>query len=373
MNADVVVIGGGLVGAAIAYGLVRRNVHVLVIDGGDRDFRATTANFGLVWAHGKGLDVPTYQQLSGEAVDLWPKFSAELTETTGIDLQYEHNGGVKICFGEDEFERQLNRLKRLHNQLDGRYSAGEMLDRSGLSKLFPKVEFGPEVAGASFGPRDGHVNPLRLLMALNAAIIHNGGQVHGGNQVSTVVSDGDGGFIVSFGQERVHAAKVVIAAGLGTGALAAQLGLKIPVRPQRGQILVTERLQPLLPLPMLDMRQTAEGTVMMGATHDDVGFDASTRVSSASDLSREALRCIPALGQAHLVRQWAGLRILTPDGSPIYARSEMHPGVFVAVCHSGVTLAALHCEDFANAVVTGHFSPSLKVFSERRFDVSKAA
>ena len=82
MRADVVVIGAGLVGAAIAYGLASRNVRVLLLDGGDRDLRASTANMGLVWLQGKGMGLPAYQQLTRRSVSLWPQFSAELTEAT---------------------------------------------------------------------------------------------------------------------------------------------------------------------------------------------------------------------------------------------------------------------------------------------------
>src|SRR5487761_455262 len=104
MTADIVVIGAGLVGSAIAYGLARRNVRVLVLDGGDRDYRAANANGGLVWLQGKGLlrnqdrsshaqqqhnEKPAYQQLTRDSVHSWADFSAELADATAIDLQYE--------------------------------------------------------------------------------------------------------------------------------------------------------------------------------------------------------------------------------------------------------------------------------------------
>jgi glycine/D-amino acid oxidase-like deaminating enzyme len=372
-TADIVVIGAGLVGSAIAYGLANRHVSVLVLDGGDRDFRAANANFGLVWQHGKGMDMPPYQQLTRDSIDLWPDFSAELTDTSAIDLQYEHNGGLVLCLGEAQFEQRRAELRRLDNQLGGLEPDWEMLDRGALTKLLPNVLPGPDVTGASFGRRDGHANPLSLLAALHVGILRRGGQLRGGSPVHSVQADARGSFTIEFGPERASAARVVIAAGLGSRALAAQVGLDVPIRPQRGQILVTERLEPFLPLPTLGVRQTREGTVMIGATNEEAGFDSSTTSEAAVALSANAIRGIPALSEATLVRQWAGLRILTPDGFPIYAESQSHPGAFVALCHSGVTLAAVHAALLAEAIAAGRLPPSLDVYTSRRFDVPKAA
>jgi glycine/D-amino acid oxidase-like deaminating enzyme len=85
------------------------------------------------------------------------------------------------------------------------------------------------------------------------------------------------------------------------------------------------------------------------------------------------VRIVPALARAQLVRQWAGLRIMTPDSYPIYAQSPSHPGAFVAVCHSGVTLAAFHAGDLAAAIAAGALPNDLSPFHMSRFDVSQAA
>ena len=373
-SADVVVIGAGLVGAAIAYGLVSRDVGVLLLDGGDRDLRASTANMGLVWLQGKGMGLPAYQQLTRQSVSLWPQFSTELTAATVMDVQYENNGGLMLCLGESEFEARRAKLQRLDAQLGGGNPNWEMLERNALEKLLPKVRLGPTVTGASFGRRDGHANPLRLLAALHAGVVRKGGQLRGGVTVRSVQLGGPEAFTIELeSSERIAAARVVIAAGLGSKALAAQVGLNIPVRPQRGQLLVTERLDPLLPLPLHSVRQTREGTVMIGVTNEDTGFDVSTTCGAAAALSAKVLRWLPALSEVKLVRQWAGLRIMTPDSYPIYAQSQSHPGAFVAVCHSGVTLAAAHATLLAEAIAAGRLPASLDAFHQRRFDVSQAA
>ena len=372
MRPDIVVVGAGTVGAAIAYGLALRGAQVLLLDGDDGDFRAARANFGLVWLQGKGPGMPAYQTLTRQSVGSWQGFADALETQSDMSLCYEQNGGLAFCLGDEAFEKRQATLQRLHNQWGGGEPDWEMVDRSALERLLPKVTLGPDVTGASFGRSDGHANPLRLLAALHAAVIRLGGLVRSNASVREITGSG-GDFRLAVGDEIIGTPRIVIAAGLGTSALARQVGLEVPLRPERGQILVTERLDPLLPLPASGLRQTADGTVMIGATKEDVGFDLSTTGDAAARLSRTAIRIVPALAGAGLVRQWAGLRVLTPDSYPIYAQSESHPGAFVAVCHSGVTLAAFHADGLAAAIAAGRLPDSLSPFHQSRFNVPQAA
>lgn len=372
MNADVIVIGGGTVGSAIAYGLAQRSQRVIVLDGDDRDYRAARANFGLIWVQGKGSNMPEYQIWSRQSSERWRDFAMGLTELSGQDLQLEQNGGLVFCLGNAEYETRRVALQKLHNQTGSDIIDWEMIGRSQLEQLMPDVTFGPDVFGASFGRRDGHINPLRLLSALQAAIQKLSGTIVSSTRVQEIESNVSG-FTVKTDAETYGAPRVVIAAGLGSQTLGAQVGLDVPLRPQRGQILVTERLAPILPLPASGLRQTGEGTIMIGATHEDVGLDVATTGAAAATLSKRAMRILPALASVTLVRQWAGLRVLTPDGCPVYAQSESHPGAFIALCHSGITLASVHADIIAQAVIDGALPSSLDVFHSRRFDVPKAA
>lgn len=372
MRPDIVVIGAGTVGAAIAYGLAKRGEAVLMLDGDDGDFRAAQANFGLVWLQGKGPGMPAYQALTRSSVNLWRGFCDELQDSEGIDLAYEQNGGLAFCLGEEGFEKRRVDLLRLHNQRGDGEPDWEMLDRIELQKLMPKAELGPDVSGASFGRRDGHANPLKLLSALHGAVLRHGGAIRHRARVERITPEGEG-FRLHVGAETMTAPRIVIAAGLGSAELARQVGLDIPLRPERGQVLVTERLSPFLPLPASGLRQTSEGTVMIGATKDNPGFDTSATAEAASGLSRKTVRIVPALAKVRLVRQWAGLRIMTPDSYPIYAQSPSHPGAFVALCHSGVTLAAVHSEMLAGVIAAGALPDTLLPFHQSRFDVPQAA
>ena len=330
---DFAVIGAGVVGAAVAYGLACRGQRVVLLDGSEHDPRASAANFGLVWVQGKGPGVPAYQSLTRTASDLWPEFAAALAghgidpaRGSALPLDYERNGGLTFTFGEEGFEARRQLLGRLHNESGGASADHEMIDRRAIRQMMPDFELGDEVSGASFCPRDGCVNPLALHAALLRAIRRLGGEIRLGWKITDATRVGADWRLASR-DGALTAAHVVLAAGLGSAELAGRLGLRAPVRPQRGQILVSQRMPRVMPLPENTLRQTADGTFMVGATKEDVGFDRSTTAGAAGDLARNALRITPALRHLNVVRHWAGLRVMTPDGAPIYA-----PGVTPRRC-----------------------------------------
>ncbi len=168
--------------------------------------------------------------------------------------------------------------------------------------------------------------------------------------------------------DRFRTERVVIAAGHGSVELAAKVGIRAALKPERGQILVTERMAPIPLLPANGIRQTTDGTIMIGTTNDEVGFNTDASAGAAALMARRAVRILPALRSARLVRTWSGLRVLSPDKAPIYAQSEMHPGAFLVNCHSGVTLAAVHASDIAGAVVAGRLPDAVAPFHPRRFE-----
>jgi glycine/D-amino acid oxidase-like deaminating enzyme len=372
MDADVIVIGAGTVGSAIAYGLAGQGCRVVALDGGDGDLRAARANFGLVWVQGKGPRLPPYQTLSRRSAELWPDFSRDLAQTTGIDVEYDKRGGLAFCFSAAEFEQRRAELARLRADCGSPGEDFDMVERGALERLVPRVRLGPDVTGASFGRHDGHVNPLRLLAALQAGFVRRGGTLLRERPAGRIRPKASG-FAVEAGGEVLHAARVVIAAGLGTAALAGQVGLDLPIRPQRGQILVTERVAPFLPFPASGIRQTGDGTVMLGSSQEEVGLDTSVTTAVGAAIGRRALRVVPALAGLRIVRQWAGLRVMTPDSYPVYVQSPTAPGAFVAACHSGVTLAAFHATVLAGALAAGALPADLAPFHHGRFNVPQAA
>lgn len=366
--ADTVVIGGGVVGSAIAYGLAKRGTRVTVLDEGDDAFRASRVNFGLVWLHSKGAGMPAYGFWTRRACDLWPEFAAELKDATGVDTHYLKSGGLSYCLGEAEYNNKAGMIQRMRAQAERDPYETRMLDRGELMQLMPRATLGGEVLGASYGRHDGHVSPLNLLRALHSGLKCYGADYRAASPALGVKPVG-GGFEVRTPQGTISTPKVVLAAGHGITPLMRALGFNVRIHAERGQQLVTERAAPMLPLPANGMRQTAEGTFLIGTTTEDVGFDVSTTPQAAAKMAARAMRILPALAQVRVVRAWAGLRTLTDDKCPVYETSLQYPGAFLATCHSGVTLAAVHAMDLADAIHQGKFGADVEPFHGRRFGV----
>ena len=366
---DAIVIGGGLVGSAIAYGLARAGQKAALVDEGDVAFRASRGNFGLVWVQSKGDGAPHYQRWTRQSADEWPALAEELESKTGISVGHQQPGGLHLCLDEAELAARQAMMERMRTQSGNFGFDYRMLDRHELADLLPGL--GPTVVGASWTPYDGHANPLNLLHALHKGFIEKRGRYLPNSTVSDA-SAAPGDFRVRAGSDEIGAAKVVLAAGLGNAALAPHFGLSAPVKPLKGQILVTERARKMLPLPLTTIRQTAEGTIMLGDSQEDVGFDTSQRPVVMQTIARRAVLAFPWLRDLQIVRAWAALRVMPADGLPIYDQSERFPGAFTANCHSGVTLAGAHANRFAPMVAAGTLDPALEPFSARRFDVSAA-
>lgn len=361
---DVIVVGGGIIGVSVAYGLVRSGQKTAVLDEGDIAFRAARGNFGLIWVQGKGLDCPEYARWTRHSADSWKPFKQELESLTGINIGYNRAGGIDLCLSHEEMKTRAYLIDRLIDESDGEFQ-GTMLSREATMERLPGI--GPGVLGASFSPLDGHVNPLLLLRALHTAFKLKDGDL----RVETVadISWSKSVFKVITNKGEISANKIVLAAGLGNRQLAPKVGLNVPVRPERGQILVTERLKPFLKYPTSLIRQTEEGGVLLGDSHEDVGFDDGTSPRVMAAIAQRARSIFPHLEKARIVRAWGALRILAPDGLPIYDQSSTCPGAFTASSHSGVTLAAIHALKFSNYVIEGALPTQLDTMSERRFHV----
>jgi glycine/D-amino acid oxidase-like deaminating enzyme len=318
----------------------------------------------------KGFGVPEYQCWTRRSSEDWGEFSAELQQETGIYSGHQRPGGVTICLTEEELDKRKRLMAQLHLEAGETQFEYEMLRPAELKKLIPAI--GPEVAGASFTRYDGHANPLYTLRALHAALLKLGGRYVPNARVEHIKA-APHSFSITAGGETYAASRLVLGAGLGNKALGALVGLNVPVRPVRGQIIVTERVQPVLPMPTLMIRQTVEGTIMIGESREEAGFEDTTTPEIARTLAQRAVKSFPFLRDVRVVRTWGALRVMAPDGLPIYEQSSEFPGAFVCTCHSGVTLAAAHALHYAQYVIDGALPAELARFSTQRFDVRAAA
>ena len=362
---DAIIAGGGLIGLSIAYGLSRRGLSVLVLDEDDTAIRAARGNFGLVWVQGKGAYFAPYADWTKRSADLWPQLASELETSSLPSLGLSQSGGLAICLSDSEMQQRKDKLDHLRAHQNGRFEF-EMLDRQALAEIMPGI--GPSVVGAAYCPHDGHVNPLFLMRALIAGIKRHGGQFLAKAPLGSVEQIGTA-MRIATPSGVFECQRLVLAAGLANAKLAPLVGLNQSLRPQKGQVIVTERLDQQLRLPSLLLRQTDEGGLMIGDSHEDADFDTSVTPEIVSGIADRALATLPALANVGVVRSWAALRVMSKDGYPIYDQSPTMPGAFAISCHSGVTLSAAHALDLAGYIAEGHLGTELSGFSEGRFHV----
>jgi glycine/D-amino acid oxidase-like deaminating enzyme len=369
MKAEYLIIGGGIVGCAVAYGLLKNGHRVTVLDGGDSDYRASRGNFGLVWLSCKGLDAPHYAAWTRRSVGMWRQLADELTTLSGIDLHLEQNGGYDFHFSQTELEQRAAKYEWLRSELNSDHPY-EVWDRARLLEEEPEI--GPEVAGAIYGPEDGHVNPLKLLKAYQFCIRALGGTFTSQVSAEIIEADGNGYKVTSASGSVWHADKVVLCAGLGAAQLGPQIGLKAPVMPQKGQVLITEKMPPRLKRASGIIRQVDEGGIQIGDSKEAAGFDDADTLDVTAAIAERAIAVYPFLAQVRMVRSWGALRIISPDGLPIYQESTTHPGTYIVSCHSGITLAAAHSYLLPAWFEHQTDQPDLELFSEKRFNICEA-
>jgi glycine/D-amino acid oxidase-like deaminating enzyme len=366
---DVAVIGGGLVGSAIAYGLRDREGAVAVLDEGDVALRASRGNFGLVWLQSKGYGMGAYSRWTLGSTRLWPRLAARLQEETGIDVALEQKGGLTPLMGDYEVEARLAWVEKLMAQPDVDPYEWKLLDHHQAASLVPGL--GKDVTGAIWTPHDGIVNPLKLLRAFHTAFERTGVSYMPHHGV-TEIGHADGAFHLATSAGTVRARKIVLASGLRNGELGRQVGIDLPMAPQRGQIIVLERTRRLLDTPMVTLRQNDEGSWLVGDSQEDAGYDEHvTTLPVLATLADRAIRTLPALKEVRAVRAWSALRVRAQDGFPVYEQSATRPGAFIVTCHSGVTLAAAHALKLAPMIADGALPAELDTFSTRRFHVQK--
>ncbi len=338
---NVLIIGGGVTGAAIGYGLAKQGESVCVLDASPLKDRASRSNMGLIWCQSKALGNPAYVRWGFLSSRLFTELDKDIKATTGIDIAHQPVGGIIPCLGQTEFERRANYINDLRVEAGGEYP-GEMLSRTELETLLPKIRFGDQVVGATFCDQDGFVEPLKLLFGLRAAMTQRGGTFLPRTRATEICPVDGGGYRVKTQDKVFTCERLVLAGGLGNLPLARPFDVKVPIHPDRGQVLLTERVGNILPIPLLGITRTPGGTIMVGFMHENVGTDTRLVPESVAKEGRWAQTVWPKITDLRVIRCWSSLRVMPDDGFPIYDTLPGHPNLFLINAHSAVTLAAAH-------------------------------
>jgi sarcosine oxidase subunit beta len=336
----VLVVGGGIAGAATAYRLARAGVEVVLLDRADLGTQASGANAGSMhgqiqyapfrdegeeWARGWA---PTLRLLSA-SVDLWRGLGAEL----GVDLELKLGGGLLVASDEE----QLRRIERKVALENAHGVESHVLSRDDLRRVAPYVA--DEMVGGELCPIEGKANPLLATPALAAAAERAGARIVRHADV-TAMERARGGFEVTTSRGRFRAPRLVLCAGADTGRLGRMLGVDLPVEGHPMQVSVTEAVAPLVPHLVyfaggaLTLKQAGVGSLLIGggwpaAVHLRTGRPTVDLDGVRRNLA-VARRVVPAVGPARLLRTWTGMNNAVPDQRPIVgAMDDVVPGLVV--------------------------------------------
>jgi glycine oxidase len=366
-SADVVVVGGGVIGCAVARRAALGGLSVVVVERARPGAEASSAAAGMLSPLAEAAGPGPFLDLLLRARGEFPAFAERLRDETATDVAYSDAGTLYLALREED-DAEL--AERLHWQgaagLDvERLSAGE------ARRLEPAVS--PAVRWALRFAGDHQVNAPRLAMAMWSAAANAGVAFRLGAEVVSVVREGRRAAGVELaGGERIAAGAVVVAGGSWAGRLGG-LPRPLPVEPVMGQLLSIETVPPVfrhvVDSPRCYLVPRADGRLVVGATAERVGYRKRVTPGGVMRLLGGALEVAPALADAPLGETWAGLRPGTPDGLPILGPDPEISNLLYATGHyrNGILLAPLTGE-LVGGLLLGHApAVDLSPFSITRF------
>ncbi|HEV8441164.1 MAG TPA: FAD-binding oxidoreductase [Methylomirabilota bacterium] len=340
-SSDVVVIGAGAVGTAVAYHLAREGFGVTVVERRGIGQEASGANVGLVTlfsAH--SFDEPDpgpVYELTRASVEAY----ATLGDEVGVDIEYERTGGVVFALAED-------RVAVIKRAFEGYRRHGvpvDWLDARGVLECEPAF-YSDRILGGAFCPLNGQLNPLMLCRAFAQGARRHGARFLLGTPVEAIICRAGRVRAVRIAAGEIACQFVVNAAGAWAAEIGRMAGVKVPVIPARGQILLTEPvprfIRRVLSGAEPSARQTRRGNVIIGSTVEHAGFDKAVTTGTIAEFAQGALAQFPRLRTLHVIRTWAGLRPASPDHKPIIELMDEPSGLCLAAGHSrrGICYAA---------------------------------
>ena len=348
-GADIVIVGGGVMGSACAWELARSGRTVVVLERSVPGAEASSAAAGILGAQSEAHAPGPLAGLALESRRLYPAWVRELGRATGIDAGYRESGALRVAFAAAD-------VRRLAREVAWQKPRPRVLDRRALARREPAL--GPHVHGGVAFERDARVDPRALFRALHIAAAKSGVEFRSGAYVRRVVTEAGRATGVALDDGSVvRAEDVIVAAGSWT-TLVDGLGLAPgAVVPARGQIVELETPEPVLTSVVLGPRAYLvprdDGRLLVGSTMEFVGYRREVTAGAVRDLLAAAIELVPALAQASLRQTWSSFRPYTKDALPLIGPTPT-PHLWLASGHhrNGILLAPVTATLVA-AVVTG--------------------
>lgn len=326
---DVIVVGGGIIGAACARALATAGAAVEIVDSGAEAGIATQASAGMLAPLAETRSDDPVVGLAVRARDLYRALVPTLEDETGVRIGLRTDGILKVAFTEEEEDAARAAIAWQRQQ--GLNS--EWLTAGELSQRAPGVS--PDARGALLAPEDGALEPLSLLEGLLVSAAKRGARLVRDTRVTAVLRDSTRVTGVRTESGDRLAGTVVVCAGSWAGHIAG-LPRPLSVQPIRGQMLAFARPEGDPGVILYGGRGYVlcrGGELLAGSTMEHAGFDPSVTPDGRATVHAKAARLIPALADASPQRAWAGLRPVTPDGNPIIGWDPSLDGLLYAAGH----------------------------------------
>jgi len=375
-TADVIVIGGGVMGCAIAFRLAQQHMKVIVVDRQGPGSEASSAAAGMISPQGEMVEFGPFFELCAASRDLYAGFVREIESLAGESVGY-HEEGTMLVAPDEAAGRELEEVYRCQKRQG---LPLEPLTREAVLDRVPGLA--PAITGGLFLPGDHRVDNERLTPAVAQAASRLGvtfmthtsvtrlNLTHG--RLESIEARAESGSATS----TLFADHFVLAAGCWSSELVAPLGMQLPTQPCRGQMLEFE--SPVeLPLPVRAghhyLVPRAPRRILAGTTAEYVGFEKNVTGEGLHSILEGVARFAPFIKRLRFRRAWAGLRPDTRDHAPILGRGEID-GLVFATGHfrNGILLAPVTAELIAELIVTGSTSRSIEAYRPTRFAAETA-
>lgn len=350
---DVVVIGGGIIGLSTALQLAQRKKRVLVLEQSDVGSGTSGACDHMILLQSKLPGLPLKMALL--SLEMYKAWQRDL----GEDLWFETRGGMIFV----DKEEHLPFMERFVAEQKSIGLNVTMLGREQLRKKQPFVS--EHVLASTYCPDDSQVDPFMVLKALLNAGARFGMELKKFSRVVALERNSDHWQVRVQNGESYETEVVVCAAGVWSKEVCKMVGLELPIKPKRGQILVTEPIEPIGETNVWDsdyiiakhvshmqkdetarrlglgfaMSKTHPGNYLVGSTREYVGFDKSTTLEAFIAIAKRLVELFPVFRNVRIIRTFAGLRPACEDGRYVIGEDPDNPGFFVATGHEGDGIA----------------------------------
>jgi len=350
-KADVLVIGGGVIGCSTAFFLSLKKVDVVLIERQDIGREASGASAGTLSIQNKELDLIP---LAREGVRIWSSFQDSLP----LNIEFHQSGGLRVAEDEDQFAllcRSVEQQKKVGLDL-------EIMTHRDLATFAPYVTLA--ISGASFCKEDARCNPLLATVALSQAALAFGARIQTNEPVTRIKVVNRASFIVETTKEQYAVSCIVNCAGVWSKHVFKMIGLDIPIRLSPQQMMVTEPVTKIIEHVIthikgkITLKQVNNGNILIGGGWEGYGNLEQNRKCLCYDSllgnAQIACRIVPAMKGLNLIRCWIGFEGRTPDLLPLLGNLNHLPQFYVACCaKGGFTIGPLMAKVIADLIVEG--------------------